>query len=87
LTTDGEAWCWGGNSAGQVGNGDTLSTPLNVFAPARVATDVRFTRLAVGGQFTCGLTADGVVWCWGRNQGGVLGSETQRHTSTPVRVR
>ncbi len=33
---------------------------------------VVFTQLAVGGEHVCGLTADGVAVCWGRNDEGQL---------------
>ena len=38
------------------------------------ATALRFTSLTAGSGFTCGLTADGVAWCWGANQYGQLGT-------------
>ena len=58
--------------AGAPGAGPRIysATQLSpVAAPA-----LRFTRLTAGSGFTCGLTVDGVAWCWGANQYGQLGT-------------
>lgn len=67
LTAAGEAWCWGRNYSGELGN-DTAA-PSQI--PVRVVTDARFTRLAQ--RATCGLGADGKAWCWGGNPFGNVG--------------
>lgn len=63
LTADGAAWCWGGNSSGQLGAdlpyGDTTSVPR------AVKGDQRFASISAGGERTCGITATGVGYCWG----------------------
>jgi alpha-tubulin suppressor-like RCC1 family protein len=73
----GTAWCWGKDYFGQLGTGASsphspeysqTSPVLAVVAPAPlVAID--------GGIFsTCGLRADGSVWCWGSNLRGEAGT-------------
>jgi alpha-tubulin suppressor-like RCC1 family protein len=47
----------------------------------------RFTTLAVGGDHTCGLTADGAAWCWGRGRDGELGDGASGDRAIPVRAR
>lgn len=84
LDGDGSAWCWGLNSTGQLGNGS--ATPANSAVPHAVHGDHRFTAISAGGDYTCGLTAEGSAWCWGDNFSGQLGNgETARATS-PVAV-
>jgi len=69
-TEDGEAFCWGQNANGELGNGST--TPSLV--PTRVSGNARFASLSAGGAYTCGLTPDGAAFCWGgNNAGGRLG--------------
>ncbi len=45
-----------------------------------------FTTIAAGGLHTCGLTSDGLVTCWGRNNVGQLGdgTTTDRRIPTPI---
>ncbi len=83
LTTSGGVVCWGGNWAGQLGDGTTTQR-LTPTAVSGLASGV--TAIAVGLTHTCGLTTDGGVLCWGSNTAGQLGdgTTTDRWTPTPV---
>jgi alpha-tubulin suppressor-like RCC1 family protein len=70
LVADGSAYCWGGNTAGQLGDGTTEER----LSPVRAAPTLRFASLTAGDGQTCGLTADGTAHCWGANGFGQLGS-------------
>ena len=61
--------CWGGNSAGQVGNG---TTSPQVFTPATVSGLTGVTHLAAGSYFACAVTG-GTVRCWGSGISGQFG--------------
>jgi alpha-tubulin suppressor-like RCC1 family protein len=77
LTTTGATYCWGSNSNGQLGNGDTTKT--NVSIPVLVGAGqlpVSFTQLSVSAFYACGLTAGGAAYCWGLNAYGELGIGT-----------
>ncbi|HEX5632707.1 MAG TPA: hypothetical protein VFX50_05740, partial [Gemmatimonadales bacterium] len=63
LDGDGLAWCWGDNTSGQLGDGTTASSEV----PVRVATDVRFRRLAQLPGGSCALSVVAELWCWGAN--------------------
>lgn len=42
--------------------------------------------LVSGGDFFCGLDADGLAWCWGANERGQLGNGGTLNSADPVRV-
>ncbi|HEU0054678.1 MAG TPA: hypothetical protein VFQ39_15940 [Longimicrobium sp.] len=69
LERTGEAWCWGGNFFGQLGDGAGGDWAYST-VPVPVAGGMRFRDLDAGHQFTCGITRDGEAWCWGHNIGG-----------------
>jgi alpha-tubulin suppressor-like RCC1 family protein len=60
--------CWGANSDGQLGAGDTTTRET----PVEIAGTL-FQSVALGGSHSCGLDTTGELWCWGRNAGGRLG--------------
>jgi alpha-tubulin suppressor-like RCC1 family protein len=51
-----------------------------------VSGGLTFDELAPGEEYTCAVSDDGVVYCWGSNRGGWLGDGTlDPHTEpTPV---
>jgi alpha-tubulin suppressor-like RCC1 family protein len=67
LTADGEAWCWGSNIYGEVGDG----TQATRHEPAPVHGGLPFASISAGGGpchgSTCGVADDGSTYCWGRN--------------------
>ena len=82
LTTVGGLMCWGGNSAGQLGDGTTVqqSTPVDVVGLTSGVAAVST------GFHTCAVTIAGGVMCWGGNSVGQLGNRTTAQRSTPVDV-
>ncbi|NOT09792.1 MAG: hypothetical protein HOP28_16490 [Gemmatimonadales bacterium] len=78
LKAGGQAWCWGNNDGGQVGDGVggcsvSCDGPLHLL-PVRVVGPQLFTSLAAGTNHTCGLTAAGKAYCWGAGGSGKLGA-------------
>lgn len=70
LTSAGAAYCWGGNASGQLGIGTFSENETQAHA---VGGGLSFTSLGAGDAFTCGLTTDQLVYCWGDNTLGQLG--------------
>ncbi|HEY0015943.1 MAG TPA: hypothetical protein VGC13_06475 [Longimicrobium sp.] len=72
LTTEGAAYCWGGNNfhgnlgTGSIDTGETYHT-----TPERVAGGVRFTTISAGPTYTCATTAGAKLYCWGEYPGPV----------------
>jgi alpha-tubulin suppressor-like RCC1 family protein len=81
LAESGEAWCWGWNASGELGNGTTVDSPV----PVSVSGSLRFTSIAAGGTETCGRNGSR-IWCWGGNQFGQLGNGTVASVATPALV-
>lgn len=84
LTSAGQAYCWGNNSSGQLGDG-TLTTnrlPVAVAQPAGVT----FTTIRAEQSGVCGLDGNGQTWCWGANTYGQLGDGTTTRRTSPVAV-
>jgi alpha-tubulin suppressor-like RCC1 family protein len=92
ITGVGDAYCWGLNDHGQVGNGqvgnpDFEKYGFGVYSPSRVLGGLTFMAVAPAMYHTCGLTTAAAVYCWGRNDYGQLGDGTTTSSSTPVPVR
>ena len=66
----GQAFCWGGNAEGQLGQGLTTFAEL---VPASIGSPL-FASISAGGVHACGLTPGGQAWCWGSRFDGRLGN-------------
>ena len=82
LTVTGNAYCWGFNDFGQLGDGSTTGSPT----PVLVSGGIRFSSISTRGGHTCGVTSVGDVYCWGENFRGQLGDGTTINRLTPVLV-
>ena len=75
LTPADEAYCWGSNYQGELGNGSGTIRR----APVPVLGGMTFRDLSAGVYYTCALTASGAAYCWGGADGGGVVT-----TPTPV---
>ena len=77
-TRDGRAWCWGSNELGQLGvplaqtKECSTQSPCSV-RPVAVGGAVRFRHVVAGWGFSCGVTTEDRILCWGANDVGQLG--------------
>ena len=76
--------CWGVNSSGQLGNGAVVGsypTPVDVLGITNAVA------IATAFGHTCALLSDGIVRCWGLNDGGQLGNGSSiQRSGTPLAV-
>ena len=92
--SDGNAYAWGNNSAGQLGDGTSTqrTTPVIVKQPDRktypdLPTDFTYVQVSAGGRHSLALGSDGNAYAWGSNAQGQLGDGTTTNRTTPVMVK
>ncbi|MDR2154578.1 MAG: hypothetical protein LBE78_06085, partial [Burkholderiaceae bacterium] len=74
IASDDQAYCWGLNSAGQLGNGAVAYSPTPVAVDANGALAGKTIRqIAAGYYHTCAIASDDQAYCWGQNSLGQLG--------------
>ena len=86
VSQDGNAYCWGSGSFGQLGNG--IDSESKVPAPVGgVLANQKVTQLATGSYHTCAVTEEGRAYCWGMNDYGQLGNGNESDSNMPVLVQ
>lgn len=78
---DGQIYCWGANTSGQLGDGTTVSKS----SPILVAAVQDFVKLSAAFG-VAGVKADGTLWTWGSNEAGQLGLGDTVPRSSPTLV-
>ncbi|HEY3417253.1 MAG TPA: hypothetical protein VGM23_10260, partial [Armatimonadota bacterium] len=75
--------CWGKNDAGQLGDGslEDQSKPVGVKIPENA-----FASIGAGDDFSCVRTEGGLIYCWGGNAYGQLGSGSTAASRIPIPV-
>ena len=99
LAPDGQAFCWGVNTSGELGTEASSeqcldprrlahSPPPEPVAcssrPLRVAIHVRFRELTAGWSHACAITHAGEAYCWGSNEYGQLGTGSANSANQPT---
>lgn len=83
LTDSGEIKSWGANTEGQLGNGHFFRRQLPIHLD-NIPGELE--DIVSGEDFTCSLTREGGVYCWGGNQYGQLGNNSTQYSKDPVQV-
>ena len=85
ITNDGNAWCWGRNRFGQLGDNSVSAKSTRASLVTKPSL-TGFTSIATSNSHTCARTSDGSAWCWGDNSSGQLGDGTTTDSSGAVQV-
>ena len=87
--SDGNAYAWGNNTYGQLGDGTRTSrtTPVLVKKPEGAPTDFTYVQVSAGWLHSLAVGSDGYVYTWGWNNYGQLGNNSHSSSYAPVRVR
>lgn len=96
IDANNQAYCWGDNTAGALGNGSSAAKSLTAVAVATSGdfTNANISAITAGGAndaypqpFACALNTDNNAYCWGDNADGQLGNATSGSFSRiPVKV-
>lgn len=86
LTSNGELYCWGANSFGQLGIGTTTAFETK---PMQVSSlgGVPIALIACGGYHTFAVSKSGAVFGWGKNSCGQLGINDTDNRAFPCQLR
>ena len=93
--SDGNAWAWGCNWYGNLGNntatgyGDANPVPKRVRDPASptdTSKGLQAAQVSAGSHYSLALGSDGNAWAWGDNGNGQLGDGSTDSKSAPVPV-
>ncbi|MCF7900880.1 hypothetical protein K9L67_01510, partial [Candidatus Woesearchaeota archaeon] len=82
-TNDSRILCWGNNAYGQLGNGTSGGQTSN---PQLINDTTQYKQISAGNDFTCGLTINNTVKCWGYNNGGQIGDGTTTQRNNPTLI-
>lgn len=84
IASNNAAYCWGSNYYGQLGNNSTSpsSSPVRVNA-SLVST---FKTISAGTGYTCAIALNDMAYCWGGNNFGQLGDNSNNQSLVPVKV-
>lgn len=83
VKTDGTLYCWGDNSAGQLGDG----TRTTKSSPLQIGTDTNWAWVsAASGLHTMAIKTDGTLWAWGKGADGRLGCGDTNSRSSPIQI-
>jgi len=82
VTTIGEAYCWGDDSYGQLGDGSRTSS----LVPVPVTGGQQFASVTLGAYHACGVTTTNAAYCWGVNSQSQLGDGSRTFSPSPVLV-
>lgn len=82
LLKDSKVNCWGNNSHGQLGTGDTTAS----MTPKLVSNLTDVKSIVGGGAGFCALLNTGAVKCWGYGSWGNIGDGSWNSRTTPTSV-
>ena len=87
LASDNQAYCWGSNTSGKLGNNSTTTALLPVAVTRTgVLSGKTIRQISAANQHTCAIASDNLAYCWGNNGTGRLGNNSTTSSSVPVAV-
>lgn len=81
LKKNGDVYCWGDNSYGQLGNGTLIASR----SPSKVLDLAGIVQISSSQFSSCGVDQFSKVWCWGSNTFHILDSSSNAFLK-PIKV-
>lgn len=82
ITSSDSVQCWGSNVNGQLGQ--PTGTLTNSYLPQPAISGLSAKAIKSGYNYLCAIASDDTVKCWGDNQYGQLGNNSNTNSSTVV---
>lgn len=93
LDSEGKAYCWGDNGAGDKIYGQLGAKTSTTQSPTPIAVDTAgplkdktIISVVAGGFHTCAIASDDKAYCWGYNDHGQIGDGTTTNSVIPIEV-
>ncbi|MDL2327455.1 hypothetical protein LJC64_02185, partial [Ruminococcaceae bacterium OttesenSCG-928-A11] len=90
ITSDNNAYCWGGEGTNSGVIGSDISTSSNIPVPVAKLTGglegLTVKQISAGYSHTCAIASDDNVYCWGYGTYGELGNGSNSTSDVPVPV-
>jgi alpha-tubulin suppressor-like RCC1 family protein len=81
IKTNGGLFCWGYNDYNELGNDATMESLVPIQESA-FATD--WVKLSAGSSHTCAIKTNGELFCWGNDDYGELGNNSNANSPAPA---
>ncbi len=85
ITSDKKLWAWGNNADGQLGDlsisNRTIPSEVTI-----IGLTLNWVSVSAGGYHSLGISDNGKLWGWGRNDYGQLGDGTLFSRTRPVQI-
>jgi prepilin-type N-terminal cleavage/methylation domain-containing protein len=87
VASDDNAYCWGSNNDGQLGDNsyNDRVLPVPVYRNDELS-GLSIVEISANDEHTCALASDGNAYCWGENNDGELGDNSSVANEAPVGV-
>ena len=90
--TDNLVYCWGANSNGETGNDkDSEASFIDKVKIGTSGSEIpagsTIKQVASGGNHSCAIASDNLVYCWGSGNRGALGNGASNDSNVPKKVK
>jgi len=86
IASDNQAYCWGNNNRGQLGNNSTAQSLVPVAVTTSGVLSGKTIKSISAGSNACAIASDNQAYCWGYNLYGQLGNNSTAQSLVPVAV-